>query len=131
MVTPPDKYAFISQPMRNLSDEEILEGREHAEKKLMGMGYKIISSFFEKGSPEDKECSAAKNVGLACLGRSLQLMANADAVYFIKGWKDARGCRIEETCAKEYGIKCIYESDEEDGAQCICSDPNPGPSVRE
>lgn len=38
--------------------------------------------------------------------------ANADIAYFCKDWDKYRGCRIENTCAKEYGIK-VMESEEE------------------
>lgn len=33
----------------------------------------------------------------------------ADVVYFAKGWENARGCRIEHTVAKEYGLKIMEE----------------------
>lgn len=29
--------------------------------------------------------------------------------YFAKGWEDARGCRIENQCAIEYGIEVIED----------------------
>lgn len=32
----------------------------------------------------------------------------ADIAYFAEGWQDARGCRIEHTCAQEYDI-CVVE----------------------
>ena len=41
------------------------------------------------------------------LGKSLELLAQADVVYFAPGWADARGCRIEHLCAVEYGIDRI------------------------
>lgn len=28
-------------------------------------------------------------------------------VYFLPGWKDSRGCKIEYQCAMEYGLKCF------------------------
>jgi hypothetical protein len=35
--------------------------------------------------------------------------AGADIAYFAKGWQDARGCKIENTCAIEYGIPVIED----------------------
>ena len=29
--------------------------------------------------------------------------------YFVEGWNRYRGCKIENTCAKEYGIGVIEE----------------------
>ena len=44
---------------------------------------------------------------LECLAKSLALMATADYVIFGESWINARGCRIERTCAKEYGIQIL------------------------
>lgn len=41
------------------------------------------------------------------LGRSLELMSSADIVYFAKGWKKYRGCRVEHLAAHEYDIKIM------------------------
>ena len=38
-----------------------------------------------------------------------ELLAGADIAYFAKGWQDARGCKIENTCAIEYGIPVIED----------------------
>lgn len=40
-------------------------------------------------------------------------MSRCSAVYFCKGWNDARGCRIEHAVATAYGIPILYEDDEE------------------
>jgi hypothetical protein len=37
------------------------------------------------------------------------LLASADVAYFAKGWEEARGCRIENICAIEYGIDVIED----------------------
>ncbi len=60
----------------------------------------MIDSFFE-GAPADAK-------PLWFLGKSLELLAQADIAYFAEGWQGARGCRIEHTCAQEYGI-CVVE----------------------
>lgn len=43
------------------------------------------------------------------LAKSLELLADADVAYFAKGWESARGCRIENQCAIEYGIDTIED----------------------
>lgn len=96
------KKLFISQPMRGKTDEEIKKEREvaiEAAKKALGEDVEVIDSFFEK-APVDAS-------PLWFLGKSLQLLAKADIAYFAPGWEDARGCKIENTCAKEYGIQVI------------------------
>ena len=52
-------------------------------------------------------CSEAKP--LEYLARSIADLAKADIAYFVKGWENARGCKIEYECASKYGIKCILE----------------------
>ena len=99
------KRLFVSQPMRGKTDEEIKAERAKAiqsAEELLGEPAEVIDSFFEK-SPADAK-------PLWFLGKSLELLAGADIAYFASGWKDARGCRIEHTCAVEYGIARIEEA---------------------
>ncbi len=97
------KKLFISQPMKGKTDEEILAAREKAirsaEEKL-GEPVEVIDSFFQSAPADARP--------LWFLGKSLELLAKADVAYFANGWEDARGCRIENTCAIEYGIDLVY-----------------------
>ena len=98
------KKLFISQPMKGKSDEEILKERENAiksAKKLLGEPVEIIDSFFQSAPVDAKP--------LWFLGKSLELLSTADIAYFAKGWEKARGCKIENTCAIEYGITVIED----------------------
>ncbi len=96
------KKLFISQPMRNRTDAEIIsernEARIHAE-DLLGEQVELIDSFFETAPVDAKP--------LWFLGKSIELLSSADCVYFCKGWKNARGCRIEHECAVQYDIDRI------------------------
>lgn len=62
---------------------------------------KVIDSYFEDYNP-DNGC-----VPLKYLAKSIELMADADLVYFAPGWNEARGCKIEHECAINYGIQTI------------------------
>ncbi|MFQ6794661.1 MAG: hypothetical protein ACLRT4_18040 [Thomasclavelia sp.] len=96
------KKLFISQPMRDKTDEEILNERETAIKEAevyLGEEVEVIDSFFQNAPADAKP--------LWFLGKSLELLSGADITYFAKGWQDARGCRIEHECALEYGITII------------------------
>ena len=104
------KRLFVSQPMRDKTDEEILAERQRAIKKTeeqLGEKVELIDSFFQ-GVPE------VKTKGLYYLGKSLELLATADVVFFCKGWQDYRGCRVENTCAIEYGVEKVIEDYEEE-----------------
>lgn len=98
------KRLFISQPMRDKTDEEILAERERAiesAKKHLGEDVEVIDSFF-KDAPHDAK-------PLWYLAKSLELLATADVAYFCKNWDKYRGCKIENTCAIEYGIDVIED----------------------
>jgi hypothetical protein len=89
------KKLFISQPMRGLTDEEILKTREEIRikaEKTIGEPIELIDSFFEDFKP-------IGNIPVAYLGKSISLLATADVAYFGEGWKDARGCKIEHEVA--------------------------------
>lgn len=98
------KKLFISQPMNGKSDEEILAVREKAiesAKRHLGEEVEVIDSFFQNAPADARP--------LWFLGKSLELLSTADVVFFAKGWEEARGCRIENTCAIEYGITVIED----------------------
>lgn len=44
------------------------------------------------------------------MAKSIDAMANVDAVYFAEGWAKARGCRLERMVCQNYGVK-ILDSD--------------------
>jgi len=93
--------------MKDKTNEEIEAVREKAiasaKKNLADAGEEIevIDSFF-KDVPHDAK-------PLWFLGKSLELLSTADVAYFAKGWEEARGCRIENQCAIEYGIDIIED----------------------
>lgn len=96
------KKLFISQPMRGKTDDEIKTERAKAIQKaeeIVGEPIELIDSFFEKAPANAKP--------LWFLGKSLELLSDADLAYFAPGWKEARGCRIEHTSAIQYGIMVI------------------------
>ena len=98
------KKLFISQPMSGKTNEEILEVRERAiesAERELGEKVEVIDSFF-------RDAPVTRNP-LWYLAKSLELLATADVAYFAKGWEAARGCRIENTCAIEYGIELVIE----------------------
>lgn len=101
------KKLFISQPMRGKTDEEILAEREKAinffKAIFEGEEIEVIDSFFQE-APHDAN-------PLWYLAKSLELLSTADIAYFVKGWEEARGCKIEHQCALEYGIDTIEQEE--------------------
>lgn len=96
------KKLFISQPMNGKTNDEIERARERAIREAteyLGEPVEVIDSFF-KNAPHDAK-------PLWFLAESIRLLADADLVYFAKGWKDARGCMIEHECAVQYGVPIL------------------------
>lgn len=96
---------FISQPMRDKTNEQIKSERAKAVKNIRGKypneDVEIIDSFFENAPHDAKP--------LWFLGKSIELLSTADLAYFIGEWKKYRGCKAENYLAKEYGIKTMED----------------------
>lgn len=94
---------MISQPMKGKTNEQIKEERKVLVSELENEGYEVLDTVFD---------TAPKNVDEAVwyLSKSIEYLAQADVVFFMKDWQYARGCKIEHEVAVEYGKKVIYEN---------------------
>ena len=103
---------MLSQPMAGKTNEEIVETRERAIATLTAKGYEIINSLFtdEWNRKDAMESRGVVQIPLYFLAKSLESMSMCNAVYFCKGWENARGCRIEHAAAREYGLELVYET---------------------
>lgn len=93
---------FISMPMNGKTDKQIKTELERIKRKIIDEydDVEFIDSYFGDTEAEDP---------IDMLGKSISLMAEADAIYFCDGWESARGCRIENAVATAYVKECIYE----------------------
>ena len=105
--------AMLSQPMAGKTDEEIIATREKAIKALEARGSEIVNTLFtdEWYNRENMEKRGVVQIPLCFLAKSLENMSLCHAVYFCKGWEQARGCRLEHDAAVAYGLTVIYEED--------------------
>ena len=103
--------AMLSQPMAGKSEQEIVETRERATAALEKKGYEVVNTLFtdEWYGEEAMKARGVENVPLCFLAKSLENMSQCYAAYFCKGWRQARGCRIEHEVALAYGLTVIYE----------------------
>lgn len=101
---------FISQPYEARTDRqteyEFKQTLGVASKLLQDLGHECVSP---RISQTDIEVSGAKNTVLWCLSASLAKIATCDGVYFLKGWKDCEGCRLELEACKTYGVAIFFE----------------------
>lgn len=90
---------FISIPMNDKTEDQIREEMEQAKKDFGFSDAEFIDSII----PGHEDMTP-----LECLAEAIKLMDTADAVFFVHGWENAKGCRIERAVAENYGIM-IYE----------------------
>lgn len=94
---------MISQPMYSKTEEQIREEREKFIKWIEASGNEYVDTIFTEDAPKD--CSA----GLYYLAKSIEAIGKSDAVYFMRGWEKARGCRIEHMACVLYEKSVFYE----------------------
>ena len=94
---------MISQPMKGKSEEQIRKERENVVKKLTQEGHEVIDTIIAKEPPKGID------EPIYYLSKSIEFISKVDCVYFMKGWKEARGCKIENLICAEYSKATIYE----------------------
>ena len=87
---------MISQPMRGYTEKTIREGRKNLVNELEKQGYEVVDTIFTEEAP--KNCDKA----IYYLSKSIEAMSKVDGVVFMKGWEQARGCKIEYYVAQYY-----------------------------
>ena len=87
---------MISQPMKGKTNEQIREERAELVKRLQEEGHKVVDTVFEN-APADED------VAIYMLSQSIRYIGKVDAVVFMQGWENARGCKIEHEVALKYG----------------------------
>lgn len=101
----PVMKVMISQPMSGVPDSEVRKIQNELKEKFGKYHIEVVDSFLTE------EVEQSNNPGVFYLGRTLtNFMHDVDAVYFVKGWQSARGCRIEREICKEYGIMILDET---------------------
>ena len=93
---------FLSLSMNGKTDEQIRIERDNAKeylKYLFRESIEIIDTVLDL---------EAGTHPLVYLGKSIELMADADIVCFMDGWRMARGCIIEHEAALRYNLKRYY-----------------------
>lgn len=100
---------FVSLPMRGKTTEQIRQEIAEASQRFLDikwnegvelMAISVIDSVFVLEEGTDP---------LVYLGKSIELMAQADYVFFVDGWEKARGCQVEHLIAEKYGKEIVEE----------------------
>lgn len=97
------KKLFISLPMNGRNKEEIFEEMIFYKKVVeehLGEKVELLDTYFDLGEN-------ARDIDY--IAKSIEYLAKADIVYFGRGWRSSRGCRIEHDCCDEYGHAMIHD----------------------
>lgn len=109
---------FIAVPQEDKDEQKISEIRSQAEKeaaeavkKLYDDRCCILSDLCEccKGSLSPLFEEKKVNKEIMRLGLDITAIAEAQMVYFCKGWRSSDICQLERECAEVYGIKIIEQ----------------------
>ncbi len=99
---------MISQPMSSKTNEQIRREREELVKRLEKDNFEVVDTVLSESAP--KGCNEA----IYYLAKSIEFLSKVDIVYFMKGWEQARGCKIENKICQDYGKQTMYRIYEED-----------------
>ena len=88
---------MISQPMNGKTEEKIRKERVDLVKELEKQGHEVLDTIYNDEVPEGYDPA------IYYLSKSIRAIGKADAIVFMKGWEQARGCRIENQVALAYG----------------------------
>lgn len=93
---------MISEPMRELTEEQIREEKRKVVTMLEQQGHEIWEGLSEK-----TPIPPGVNQDLWRLGRRFLNMAGTDAVYFMDGWEKDRQCRLEYEAASAFDTTAL------------------------
>lgn len=94
---------FISHNMSSVDEETVKKIRAEATeylRNIVGPDVEIIDNYTHEDAPENAD-------RLWHLGRSIQQIGGADAIYFVPGFSDANGCIIERQVALLYNLEVL------------------------
>lgn len=107
------KKVFISQPMRDKTDEEILEERSRLKEffiqKFKDNSFEFLNSFFSNLEiPDD-----VKHPKIYYLSKSIEMLSKADILLMSGDWERYHGCIFERDIFRIYHYKGgIYDEAE-------------------
>lgn len=108
-----DNVVYISGPITGI--ENYKQNFEDAEKKLRQMGLRVANPvrFAEALEEKKKLYYGRMPTYKEYMETAIATLFRCDSIYFLPGWKNSKGARLEYRTAKTVGIQRIYISGEE------------------
>lgn len=100
---------FVSLPMAGMTLDQIRDKQQQIFSKYARPEWELIDTVITElpASIDDEDSVQAR---LWCLGRSIQMLGEADLVIFDEDWRKANGCRTEHLVCDVYKIPYIYDN---------------------
>ena len=101
------KKLFISCPMKGRTEESIKKSMEKMHKLaeiIFDQELEVIPTYIEDNPPENT------NQAIWYLGKSIQLLSEADFFIGVNYTDVFKGCNVEHDVARAYGIKNVQVS---------------------
>ena len=92
---------MISIPMNGRTESEVKEQKRKIKEAFAKLHIEVVNSVFME------EVEGYNHTALYYIAKSIDVMGKVDAVYFVKDWETARGCRIERQICEAYGVKIL------------------------
>lgn len=112
---------FISQPMNGRTNEEIMTARTCAIDDIrnkIGDDFELLNNIFDDyptdadgNCTDDTKIAAPEYIPIKYLAKSIDVLAEANIVYFTWDYYIARGCRVEHEVARRYGKVVVVQDD--------------------
>lgn len=94
---------MISQSMNSKKEEQIRKERKRIVEELENLGWEVVDTIFTEEPPKNSDAA------IWYLAKSIDAISKVDAVMFMNGWHNARGCKIEHEICKQYDKLTMYE----------------------
>lgn len=95
------KKVYISLPISGYDIEAVKDRAGRAAKYLQDKGYEPITPF--DVSPDNEATYAAH------MGKDIHALLECDAVFFLYGWWNSKGCQLERMAAMIYGKEMMHD----------------------
>lgn len=98
------KKIYISLPITGQDFEVVEERSIFASAVIEKMGFEAVSPL---DVSDDPESSYEEHIG-----KDMTALLQCDAVLFLEGWKESKGCNLEHEAARIYGKMMFFSLDE-------------------
>ena len=97
------KTVYISAPISSRPKHVATHVFNMAESILYKKGYNVVINPLKLNHPDNSTYGEYIGVDIR------ELIDNADAIYFCRGWEASKGCMLEFCAGKVYGKEIMFE----------------------